>query len=227
MVPRKKTGLIWFQFKLQFCWDATIGGEFFPLKKTDCNGTVSPGGSGYVEYYQSSLKHTFPFWELLSISTDMVLWFRSLNQMTRPSAAWGRTVVVQTGTQPPAAVPLPLLNPITSSLGATRMQCQASEEYEINQVLPGNLIKKSKALRKKNTFHTIFQHNPRCHTPVKSTPEVEVIKRYTNDWNAHVPWALFGYNLFDSRAIHGWFLHICRTSWGTEAEDLKGWRSLA
>ena len=106
----------------------------------------------------------------------------------RDAAAWGRTVVVQTGTQPPAAVPLPLLNPITSSLGATRMQCQASEEYEINQVLPGNLIKKSKSLRKKNTFHTIFQHNPRCHTPVKSTPEVEVIKRYTNDWNAHVPW---------------------------------------
>lgn len=161
---------------------------FLKKKRNDCNGTVSPGGSGYVEYYQSSLKHTFPFWELLSISTDMVLWFRSLNQMTRPSAAWGRTVVVQTGTQLPAAVPLPLLNPITSSLGATRMQCQASEEYEIHQVLPGNLIKKSKSLRKKTTFHTIFQHNPRCHTPVKSTPEVEVIKRYTNDWNAHVPW---------------------------------------
>eukprot|EP00434_Breviolum_minutum_P003994 symbB.v1.2.003514.t1/scaffold201.1/size272743/6 len=31
-----------------------------------------------------------------------------------PQPVQGRTVVVQTGTQPPAAVPLPLLNPITS-----------------------------------------------------------------------------------------------------------------
>ena len=108
---------------------------------------------------------------------------------------------------------LPLLEegPLSSKRARSRrQQCHchcwiqlhrhlAQQGCSVKQVKNTNLIKfyqgiwlkNPKHSENKNIFHTIMpysKHNPRCHTPVKSTPEVEVIKRYTNDWNAHVPW---------------------------------------